>query len=160
MFRKKKKVLFFSLSGWSSTGEAAEYSVTLGVAFTGDLLWGRGMNSPESQVGPIPKSDSSTPKVGGDPAQEQYESTANPSWDMQGWKRSGAAFWKMHFPNIFAVLGDGDVQSLPGFTWDSRGWRSGAVGTHKHIVGCIAPCCIRENLDLLAFFFASRPEEV
>lgn len=106
----------------------------------------------KAKLGRSQKSDSSTHRVGGDPAQEQYESTANPSWDMQGWKRSGAALWKMHFPNIFAVLGDGDVQSLPGFTWDSRGWGSGAVGTHKHVVGCIAPCCIRENLDLLAFF--------
>lgn len=52
---RKKKVLFLSFCGWSSTGEAGEYSVTLGVAFTGGLLWGRGVHSPESQVGPIPK---------------------------------------------------------------------------------------------------------
>lgn len=153
----RKKVLFFSFCGWSSTGEAGECSVTLGVAFTAGLLWGRGAHSPESQVELIPKSDSSTRGAGGPSA----KSTANPSWNARGWKCSGGALWKMNSPKRFTALGDGDAQSLPGFPRDSRGGGAGAVSTHKHLAGCIPPCYFRQKLDPLAFvFFDWRPEEV
>lgn len=69
-----------------------------------------------------PKIGQQYPWGGGDPAQEQYVSTVNLSWDTREWKCSNAALWKMRFPSRFTALGDGDVQSLSGFTWDSRGW--------------------------------------
>lgn len=97
-----------------------------------------GKGNSDGQTGPIPKSASGIHGV--EPAQEQDKSTGSPSWDTQGWKCSSAALWKMPFPNRWAVVGDGEVQSPPGFAWtvQDRGQeQSGATSTYwvlSHLV--------------------------